>query len=66
MGRLLAYQPVAYKKNKCNGFLINAAPPECLFHPTLPFRLFFHKEIYFFECLYFSKNDIRMYLYVFG
>ena len=25
----------------------------------------FHKEIYFFECLYFSKYDIRMYLYVF-
>ena len=38
---------------------------ECLFYPTLPFHLFVHKVIYFFECLYFSKYDIRMYLYVF-
>ena len=31
----------------------------------LHYHLFFCKEIYFFECLYFSKYDIRMSLYVF-
>ena len=31
----------------------------------LHYHLFFCKEIYFFECLYFSEYDIRMPLYVF-
>ena len=45
------------------GFLINAALLNVFFN--LLYHLFFCKEIYFFECLYFSEYDIRMSLYVF-
>ena len=45
------------------GFLINAALLNVYF--ILHCHLFFRKEIYFFECLYFSEYDIRMSLYIF-
>ena len=31
----------------------------------LQYHFFFHKEVYFFECLYFSEYDIQMSLYDF-
>ena len=33
---------------------------------TLHYHFLFRKEIYFFECLYFSEYNIQMSLYVFG
>ena len=45
------------------GFLINTAFLNVYF--MLHYHLFFRKEIYLLECLYFSEYDIRMSLYVF-
>ena len=45
------------------GFLINAPLMNVYF--VLHYHLFLRKEIYFFECLYFSEYDVRMFLCVF-
>ena len=60
-----AYKPVVYKKNKCDGFLINAALLNVYFILDYHSIYVLIKKIYFFKCLYFSKYDIRMYLYAF-
>ena len=46
------------------GFLINATLRNVYFNPQYQL-LFFRKEIYLLEWLYFSEYDIRMSLYVF-
>ena len=46
------------------GFLITAALLN--FYFILHYRLFFCKEIYFFECLYFSKYDVECRYIIFG
>ena len=45
------------------GFFIDAAILNVDF--IIHYHLFLRKEIYFSECLYFSKCDVRMFLYVF-
>ena len=62
---LVAYKAVTYKKNKCNRFLINAALLNVYFILRYHSIYFYIKKFIFFECLYFSKYDIGMYLYVF-
>ena len=44
-------------------FLINNAPMNVYF--ILHCHLFFRKEFFFFECLYFGEYDIRKFLFVF-
>ena len=45
------------------GFLINAALLNVYF--ILHYHLFFRKEFYFSECLYFSEDNVPMFLCVF-
>ena len=51
-----------YNWHCTTGFLSNSVPLNVYF--ILHYHLFFRKK-YFFECLYFSEYDIRMFLFVY-
>ena len=64
--RAFLYKSSSCAKHKWHciiNFLINAALLNV--YLILHYHLFFWKEIYFFECLYFTEFQIRVPLYVF-